>query len=213
MRTVRIIAVTAFLLVIFGSSQAATPKGQLDIDYTVTVSDPSSPYFHINTVIKDIDQPQLTLSLPTWTPGWYTVENYFKNVLRFRITDASGKVLPMRMTRKQTWTVDTKGIKEIRVDYDYRATVLALNQAKITPEFAFFTGIELFLQAEGHRDEPSTVHFAIPQGWKLISALKETNDPMTFTADNYDVLVDAPTEMGNFDVTKYEVEGKSHYFV
>src|SRR5262249_43372631 len=37
--------------------------------------------------------------------------------------------------------------------------------------------------------------------------------PMTFAAANYDVLVDAPVEMGNFDVTKFEVEGKPHYLV
>jgi predicted metalloprotease with PDZ domain len=36
---------------------------------------------------------------------------------------------------------------------------------------------------------------------------------MTFTAGEYDPLVDAPTEMGNFDVTKFEVEGKSHFLV
>jgi predicted metalloprotease with PDZ domain len=134
-------------------------------------------------------------------------------VLRFRITGVGGKVLPLRMTRKQTWSVDTEGIREIKVDYDYQATVLALNQAKITKDFAFFQGIELFLQAAGHRNEPSTVHFSIPAGWKIISALKETAEPMVFTADNYDTLVDAPTEMGHFDVTRYEAEGKPHYFV
>jgi predicted metalloprotease with PDZ domain len=117
------------------------------------------------------------------------------------------------MSKKQTWNVDTRGLHEIKVDFDYRASVLALNQAKITNDFAFFQGIELFLQAEGHRNEPSTVHFALPAGWKLISALKETSNPLVFTADNYDVLVDAPTEMGNFDVTRFEVEGKPHYFV
>jgi predicted metalloprotease with PDZ domain len=36
---------------------------------------------------------------------------------------------------------------------------------------------------------------------------------MTFTATDYDTLVDAPTEMGNFDVTKFEANGKPHYFV
>src|SRR6185369_13365038 len=146
-------------------------------------------------------------------PGWYTVENYFKNVLRFRITDTSGKILPHVMSKKQTWNVDTRGIPELKIEYDYRATILALNQAKITKDFAFFTGTELFLQAEGHREEPATVHFQIPSGWKIISALKETNDPMTFTAADYDTLVDAPTEMGNFDVTPFEVEGKPHFFV
>ncbi|MEO7539810.1 MAG: PDZ domain-containing protein [Pyrinomonadaceae bacterium] len=188
-------------------------KGDLKIDHTVSLSDPSTQQFHITTNISNIDQDRLDLSLPTWTPGWSTVENYGKNLLRFRITDASGKTLPLMMSRKQTWNVKTRGVRQIHIDYDYRATVLALNQAKINEDFAFFTGIELFLQPEGHRDAPSTVHFRIPPGWKIATALKDTSDPMTFTAVDYDTLVDAPVEMGKFDVTRFEVEGKPHYFI
>ncbi|MEP6947458.1 MAG: PDZ domain-containing protein [Acidobacteriota bacterium] len=203
-----------FVSLLLISAPFATAQSRpLKIDYTVSLTDNAKQQFHITTEIKNISQPQLNLSLPTWAPGWYTVENYFKNVLRFRITDAAGKVIPARMTRKQTWNVDTRGLSFIRVDYDYQATVLALNQAKITRDFAFFTGIELFLEPEGHRDEASTVHLNIPTGWKIATALKETADPTTFIAANYDVLVDAPVEIGNFDVTKYEVEGKPHYLI
>ena len=203
----------ALLLLFLFSQISLAQKSRLQIEYTVALTAPASQQFHVTTLIKNINQPELVLSLPTWTPGWYTVENYFKNVLRFRITDTSGKILPHVMSKKQTWNVDTRGIRELKIEYDYRATILALNQAKITKDFAFFTGTELFLQAEGHREEPATVHFQIPSGWKIISALKETNDPMTFTAADYDTLVDAPTEMGNFDVTPFEVEGKPHFFV
>lgn len=214
MKQIRRFSSTIFVFVIFVCAQSSfAQKGALAIDYTVSLADPTLQQFHVATNIKNINQPRLSLSLPTWAPGWYTVEDYFKNVLRFRITDASGNILPHTMSRKQTWNVDTKGIKEIRIDYDYRATVLALNQAKITKDFAFFTGVELFLQADGHRDEPSTVHLNIPAGWKIATALKDTSDPNVFTAANYDVLVDAPVEIGNFDVTKHEVEGKPHYFV
>jgi len=209
--SVRLIALLAILL--SAGTAFAQTKQHLQLDYTVTLADPATQTFHVTTDIKNLRQPRLDLSLPTWAPGWYTVENYFKNVLRFRITDSAGKVLPHTMSRKQTWNVDTRGLAQIRVEYDYQATVLALNQAKITPDFAFFTGIELFLQAEGHRNEPATVHFAIPNGWKVITALKETSDPKVFTSADYDTLVDAPVEMGKFDVTKFEVEGKPHYFV
>ncbi len=203
-----------FIFIFFNFQNAfAQGKSDLQIDYTVQLSNPETKQFHITTEIKNIKQARLDLSLPTWTPGWYVVENYGKNVLRFKITDASGKSLPHTMSRKQTWNVETKGVKEIKIEYDYYADVLALNQAKIAKDFAFFTGIELFLQPEGHRDAPSKIHFQIPQSWKLISALKETTDPLTFTAENYDVLVDAPVEMGNFDVSKFDVDGKPHYFV
>ena len=200
------------LLVLVFVPAVFAQKGELDINYTVSLTDVAKQEFHVTTDIKNINQPTLDLALPTWAPGWYTVENYFKNVLKFRITDIKGKVLPLRMTRKQTWSLNTKGIKQIRVDYDYSATVLGLNQAKIASDFAFFTGIQLFLEPIGHRNDPSTVKFQLPSGWKLMSALKDTADPMVFTAADYDTLVDAPALMGKFDVTQFEVEGKPHYF-
>ena len=200
-----------FVLLLFVQA-AFSQKGALDITYTVAVKDIPGQQFHITTEIKNINQPRLDLSLPTWTPGWYVVENYAKNIMRFEVTDGDGKRLQPRMTRKQTWSVDTRGIKQIRVDYDYRAAVLGLNQAKIGTDYAFFTGIELFLEPVGHRNNPSTLKFQIPQGWKLVSPLKGTADPMVFTAADYDALVDAPAMMGQFDIHEFQVQGKPHYF-
>jgi len=149
------------LVLLVGIQSAVAQKNAVSIDYTVSISDVAKQEFHITTDIKNIDQPQLDLALPTWAPGWYTVENYFKNVLKFRITDAGGK--------------------------------------------------QLFLEPIGHRNTPSSLKFQLPTGWKLMSALKDTADPMVFTAADYDTLVDAPTMMGKFDVKQFEVEGKPHY--
>ncbi|HSQ19065.1 MAG TPA: hypothetical protein VLR92_01700, partial [Blastocatellia bacterium] len=206
-------ALLAAAILMLSSAALAQKREKLEIDYTVSIPSVENRLFHITTDVKTISEPRLELSLPTWTPGWYTVENYFKNVLRFKITDAKGNRLQPAMIRKQTWRVETKGLDSIRVEFDYRADILALNQAKIADDFAFFTGTELFLEAAGHRTSPSTVRFQIPPDWKIVSALKETSDPMTFTAPDYDTLVDAPTEMGKFDVTQFQVEGKPHYLV
>jgi predicted metalloprotease with PDZ domain len=203
----------AIWIVSASAAAAQAPPESLRIDYTVALRETQNQLFHVTADVKNIRQPQLLLSLPTWTPGWYTVENYAKNILRFTITNGKGARLQPVMSRKQTWRVDTNGVDRIKVEFDYRADVLALNQAKIAPDYAFFTGIELFLMAEGHRDAPSFVRFEIPDGWKIISALAETSDPKMFLASNYDALVDAPTEMGAFDVTRFEVAGKPHYFV
>ena len=205
-------AVLAMLLLIAPAANAQK-RDAFRIDYTVKVASIDAQLFHVTADVKNINEPQLDLSLPTWTPGWYTVENYFKNVLRFTVTDAKGNRLQPQMIRKQTWRIDTKGLDGIKVEFDYRASVLALNQAKITKDFAFFTGTELFLEAAKHRTSPSDVRFDVPTGWKIISALKETSDPMTFSAADYDTLVDCPTEMGRFDLTQFQVEGKPHYLV
>ena len=57
------------------------------------------------------------------------------------------------------------------------------------------------------------VRFDAPSGWKIASGLDETADPMVFTAPEYDTLVDQPTLMGQFDVTRFTVEGKPHDLV
>src|SRR5262249_3565825 len=159
------------------------------------------------TEIKNVQQPQLDLALPTWTPGWYTVEDYAKNILRMSFTDGNGRPLEHHLVRKQTWRVETNSMRDIKVEFDYSANVLALNQAKITNDFAFFTGTQLFLEPVGHRDAPSTVRLKAPADWNIVSALRETGDRTTFTAPDYDTLVDSPTELGHFDVTRFQAQG------
>lgn len=209
----RALNATILLILFIAPCAGAQKRDAFQIDYTVSIASIEDQLFHVTADIKNIKEPRLDLSLPIWTPGWYTVENYFKNILRFKITDTNGKWLQPEMIRKQTWRVETKGLDSIKVEFDYRANVLALNQAKITNDFAFFTGIELFVMAAGHRASPSSVRFELPSGWKIISALTETRDPLIFTAPDYDTLVDAPTQMGKFDVNQFQIEGKPHYLV
>jgi predicted metalloprotease with PDZ domain len=213
-RTISRTLIAVALLVLFAAAPAARAQDKpFRIDYTVAIANQAQHLFHVTADVQNIREDHLNLQLPTWTPGWYTVENYAKNILRFAITDAKGARLQPAIVKKQTWRVETRGVERIKIDFDYRAEILALNQAKIDKDYAFFTGIELFLMAEDHRDRPSTVRFELPAGWQIISALKETADPNTFTASDYDTLVDAPTEMGRFDLLKFEVAGHPHYLV
>src|SRR5262245_53891371 len=130
-------ALLVVVLLLLPIPAAAQRRTALRVDYTVSIASLEGQLFHVTADVKNINQPTLDLALPTWTPGWYTVENYFKNVLRFKIVDAKGNRLQPEMIRKQTWRVDTKGVDSIKVEFDYRANVLALNQAKISNEHTF----------------------------------------------------------------------------
>jgi predicted metalloprotease with PDZ domain len=159
---------------------AAAQNGRLEIEYTVKVADIPGQLFHVTTDIRNINQPALELSLPAWSPGWYVIENYAKNIARFRVTGPDGRELRPALVRKQTWRIDTRGISRITAEFDYRAIVLSANQARIAPDFAFFTGTQLFLLPEGHRSRPSVVRFDVPNGWKIASGLDETDVPTVF---------------------------------
>jgi hypothetical protein len=65
---------------------AMAQDGRLAIEYTINVADIPGQLFHVTTDIRNINQPALELSLPVWSPGWCAIENYTKNILRFRVT-------------------------------------------------------------------------------------------------------------------------------
>jgi hypothetical protein len=106
---------------------AAAQGGGLKIEYTVKVADIPGQLFHVTTDIRNINQPALDVSLPVWSPGWYVIENYAKNIARFRVSEPGGRQLRPALVRKQTWRIDTRGISRITVEFDYRAAVLAAN--------------------------------------------------------------------------------------
>jgi predicted metalloprotease with PDZ domain len=203
----------ACCVIVLLAPSAAGQSGRLDIEYTVKVADIPGQLFHVTTDIRNINQPAIELSLPVWSPGWYVIENYAKNIYRFRVTDTGGRELRPALVRKQTWRIDTRGISRITVEFDYHAAILSANQARIAPDYAFFTGTQLFLLPEGHRSRPSKVRFDVPGDWKIATGLDETTDPTVFTAPDYDTLVDQPTLMGQLEVTRFMVDGKPHDFV
>ena len=80
----------AYCVNVLLAPSAAAQSGGLEIEYTVKVADIPGQLFHVTTDIRNINQPALELSLPVWSPGWYVIENYAKNVARFRVTGRDG---------------------------------------------------------------------------------------------------------------------------
>jgi predicted metalloprotease with PDZ domain len=194
-------------------AHAQAREGAFHAEYTVAVKDTAAHLFHVTATFSQLHQPRLDLALPAWTPGWYTIENYAKNVLRFTVTDGAGTRLRAPLSHASTWSIDTRGKDRVTAEFDYSATVSAVNQAKVTSTYAFFTGTQLFLEPVGHRAAPATVRFVVPPGWRIATALRDTPDSTVYTASDYDALVDAPTMLGTFDLYRFDVDGTPHFFV
>ena len=196
-----------------GAARAAAAKSELKIEYTVKVVGGEAQLLHVTTDIENLRQPSLDLTLPSWMPGLYDEMDYAKNMRRLRITDGQGKPLAYQMVARQTWRVETAGVTKLRAEFDYRADTLGVSTAKVGADYAFFTGVQLFLLPEGHARAGGRVRFDVPAGWAVASALRATKDPLVFEAANYDELADAPTQLGHFDVTRFEAGGKQHALV
>lgn len=208
-------AMACFVIALCVTSQAIlaqSPAPQLD--YTVRVANARDHLFHITIQVNNVASPTTDLTLPAWTPGWYTIMPYAANVMRLQAKDAAGNRLVLHAVDKQTWRIETKGNRAITVDYDYLANNLSVNGAELNEQRGYFVGTNLFLYVPGHTtDTPSNVKFEVPAGWRIATGLQRASEPNAYRARNFDNLVDCPVMLGDFDEDLATAHGKTIHVV
>jgi predicted metalloprotease with PDZ domain len=177
------------------------------VRYTVTLSDPSTRTFRVSAEFPG-PGAELLVSLPAWSPGSYTIENYSRNVRDFTATDASGKALTWDKQDPDTWRIEAGNAGVARLTFDYYADSLDLEKSKIFDDFAFYNGTNLFLFQQDSLARPAALTVEVPAGWKIATGLPEAGAPNRFRAADYDQLVDAPTFLGNFQLDSFTAGGR-----
>ncbi len=213
--TFRSMAATGLLLLVFllGTSSGIATQTGPRLDYAISIADASKQLFHIRISVSNVTSRTLDLSMPAWTPGWYTIRPYASKVMKLHAHD-NGRRLPLRATDKQSYRIDNGGLRTFTVEYDYLANDLSVNGAELTEKRGYFVGTNLFFYVPGHTTAvPSTVRFELPAGWRVATGLKPASEPNTFTARNFDNLVDCPTVLGDFDKETTTVDGKPIHVV
>jgi predicted metalloprotease with PDZ domain len=205
-RARRAAALVLLSLCVFIAASAATR-----VDNVVSVADANAQTVHVVTTINGVNEPRLDVGIPTWDPGYYTTADFARNISRLVFTDQNNRRLSHTKTRDSIWTLDTRGATSVKIEFDYAAGQLDLNQSLVTQTYAILNGINFFFYVKGHTlDTPEMVTYKLPAGWSIATGLTPTNDPATFTAENYDVLVDCPTLAGEFDLVTLPLRGVEH---
>lgn len=149
----------------------------------------------------------VVLSLPSWTPGHYEIDNFVRNVSSFAATQ-SGAPIGWEKGDPDTWRVHPAGAGRVTVSFDYQADKLDNGSSWGRPDFLLFNGTNLFLYPEGAgADYPATVSVATEPDWKVVTGMQRTA-PLTYSAANYHDLVDMPFFVGVFDVDSAVISGK-----
>jgi predicted metalloprotease with PDZ domain len=205
--------VIALLLTFISLSHISFAQSAPRLDYTIGITDAARHLFRIKIEASDISSSALDISLPSWTPGWYTIRPYAANVIKLQ-AHANGKRLSMRAVDKQTWRITTEGNRKLTIEYDYFADNLNVNGAELTEKRGYFLGTNLFFYVPGHTtDTPSTLKFEIPEDWRIATGLKRGKEKNLFLVRDFDNLVDCPTVMGDFDDLTVTALGKTIHII
>lgn len=156
----------------------------------------------------------LDLVLPVWTPGSYLIREYERHVQDFSATDAAGQALPWMKVSKNTWRITAPRSAAITAAYRVYANDLTVRTNELNDTHAFWNNAALLMHPDGQLRSASTLRVVAPAGWRIATGLPlAAGRTDTYAAPNFDVLYDAPFEVGTFTTLSFDVNGVPHRIV
>jgi predicted metalloprotease with PDZ domain len=206
-----IIFCLAFLV---AASFALGQKPEGTMAFTVSMEQPNTHYYHVIFRGEGMKDKTQDFKMPAWTPGYYQILDYARNVLNFRAEDGAGNLLAWEKTAKNIWRVKSGKDASITVSYDVYAFNRSVADSYLDDERGFISPTGVFMHVAGRIQHPVTVTVRPYQNWTRVSTGLDPVEgrPNTFFAPDFDILYDCPILIGNLEILKFEVQGIPHVF-
>jgi len=197
------------LLVAFCGPVAAADS---TMAFTVSMEKPHTHYYHVVFHCRGLIGETQDFKLPVWTPGYYMIMDYAKNVLNFKAEDKDGNPLDWAKTTKNTWRIKSGTADSLLISYDIYAFSRSVADSYLDDSRAFICPTGVFMHVDGHLDHPVSVAFRPHDaGHRISTGLDPVDGKLnTFSAPDFDVLYDCPILIGNQEFLRFEVQGIPH---
>jgi len=181
--------------------------------FIVSMPQPASHTYHVSFRCEGLTSELQDFKMPQWSPGYYGIGDYARNVSNFRAQDGAGHALPWEKVGKNTWRVVSANAPAIVLEYDvYGVTPFAAN-TYLGEDRGYISPSGMFVHPAGQLQHPLTVQIRLPANWKRISTGLEPSpgQSATFDAPDFDVLYDSPILIGNQESYRFDVQGVPHF--
>src|SRR5262245_45702783 len=214
-----------FLLLSFSVSAQDQP---LQIKYWLGMSQPASHLFEVTMEVgltSDRSVRTMDFQMPKWAPGRYAVFDFAKNVqeVRARVAcpaglDCTTPDLAITRVDDQTWRVELGSFRpanaSLMFSYKVFANDLSGTFSQLDARHANFNGGNVFMYVVDHKQDPVALSIKAPKGWRIVNGRTEKEDQSEFQFPNWDILTDAPTEIGaDWTEDQFKVDGKTYHVV
>ena len=179
-----------------------------DIRYDIHFPNAEHNEAQVTLRLTDLDPVPVQFSMSRTSPGRYALHEFAKNVYNVVATDSEGDTLEIYQPNLHNWIVSGHD-GTIDLSYTLYADHADGTYSGINREHAHLNIPASLIWAQGLNNQPITVQFHPPEesNWKVATQLKPTNDPFTFTAPGFYYLMDSPTELSDFDLREWPVQG------
>ena len=191
--------------------------------YSLEPLDLSGHRLRATVRIADPDPKGQIVSLPAWIPGSYLIRDFSRHIEH--ISARSGKQ-PVTVTKldNHRWRIAPCS-GPLTITTVIYAWDLSVRGAHLDETHCFVNGTSVFLEVQGQQEHPCRLTLLPPPKptrWRVFTsmpqyaranAVQERNGFGTYSAENYDALIDHPIEMGDPLVIKFDACGAPHEMV
>ena len=184
-----------------------------NIDYEVRMSEPHTHYFEVKMTIKNHDDNKVDIYMPTWSPGSYLIREFSKNVEELT-ANQNAKELNIEKINKNTWRISPNNKSDIVVTYKVYAYEMSVRTSFLDASHGYFNGTSMFMTYQPAQNKSSNIIIHPYKDWKKVSTalpIAKGEKGFVYVAENYDVLVDAPFEIGNHVTFDFTAAGVLHH--
>ncbi len=178
------------------------------VQILLDINEPEKQLFTVTIKFTPTSEIQL-ISLPSWTPGSYTIRDYSQYLHNIRVfTDANQVTIKKNSVNQWQFQSCPKTLHIIK--YTIEAHEFTVRSSYADNQLVSLCLPSCIMLINGFRSAHYTLTVNIPPSWKLFTPLDGSNP---FSADSYDQLVDAPIAAGVLTKKIFKVKELNHHII
>ena len=196
----------------------------MKLHYAIRPANAGAHLFHVTVTVGRPSAEGQLFMLPAWIPGSYMIREFARNIVQVAALAGDERV-PVEKLDKHTWRVPALGDFEgpLTLAYEVYAWDTSVRATLLDTTLGFFNATSVFLLPLGWEDARVEVDILPPEGdyaagWRVATGLAPARGTKrhafgTYTARDYDELIDCPVLMGELALARFDVLGTPHEIV
>ena len=206
-KTLRLVVFFAICLVTISLALGQSPEGAMS--FTLSMEQPGTHNYHVVFRCEGLEGETQDFKMPAFSPGYYRIMNFARNVANFRADDEDSNPLEWEKTSENNWRVQSGKAASITISYDVYANRRSVADSYLDETRGYVSPTGVFMYIADKLRHPVTLEVKPYQGFSKISTGLEpvSGKPDTFSVPDFDVLYDCPILIGNQHIVSFDVKG------
>lgn len=194
-----------FFFSIFGFSQTNT--------YEISFENAVQHEAKVSATFPNLEPQPLVIRMSRTSPGRYALHEFAKNVYGFNAANSKGEKLPVTRPDPYSWMI-TGHDGTVILEYILFANRADGTYSQVDETHAHLNIPATFIYSEELKQRPIEVTFNTNShpNWKIATQLKHLEGNKYMAPDLY-YFMDSPTEISNFDLREFTLNGENIKFV